>query len=739
MSQIKTHQILAKAIPPHIKEDYPVFYNFLRYYYQWLDTRKYLSLEDISNIDYTNQAISIIPLEQTETNDDGEKVVIKEARPIDDWLGYTIVGENGAKAEVVAKENGKLIIRYLTKDARLENGTQVYIKRDLNDSITDTKQLDWAFIDNVETMPSLFIDEFSKMLDVNQLFTQNQDSIALILKNIKHLYTSKGTEEALSYLLKASQGVEAEVTYPYENVLRPSDSKWEQLIAITVKTIDGELPEEVNSIRIYDNVETTNGVVTSGRKFKDYSVSSIEQFPHNGIVRFYLTRTPDFVGNPPYKVDCFRDDGSTGYYGEIVDNISNVRVVNGGKGWQVGQIFIVYEQNGWFVNNYSYDNELFPWSYRHTKKEQDKDYGEHGVTTEVRPKVKPTICKVTVVDDMTGAIKHAEIIQLGDYVAPTKNNYITVSPLFFEEGTEEEAKYHATLAFDFGQYSKMPGRWFSDSGQLSNQNIVLQDSYYYQQFSYDIVTTVNSMFYEHLAQSMHPAGTKMFTTYVAETDLDASLDYDVDITSPFIDQSIYDMAYILEKSMESATGLQKFMTKFRSDEIEVTWLAEDLDGDGIPEEIGQKIDRLPTKGVRDYLMVNTNDIVRKIVKFREDTVYAEETLFRAILDRALGTSGTEDHFIAQDLYLGKNFLKTIYNDYKEKKLDNVYTTEKLGKSLRSVLRDYVFPMDGSTFRTWVGYDNVWDNPTDPYFYRGSRNDITEQYGINTRTVNISIT
>ena len=736
MSQIKTHQILAKAIPPHIKEDYPVFYNFLRYYYQWLDTRKYLSLEDISNIDYTNQAISIIPLEQTKTNDDGEKVVIKEARPLDDWLGYTIVGENGAKAEVVAKENGKLIIRYLTKDARLENGTQIYIKRDLNDSITDTALLDLAFVDNVETMPSLFIDEFSKMLDVNQLFTQNQDAIALILKNIKHLYTSKGTEEALRYLLKASQGVDSEVAYPYENVLRPSDSKWEQLTAVTVRTIEGDVPDDVKSIRIYDNIETTAGTTGTTKRYKDYSVSSIERFPHNNIIRFYLSRVPDFVGKPPYKVDYFADDGSQDYYGEIVDNISGVRVVNGGKGWQVGQIFIVYEQNGWFVNNYSYDNELFPWSYRHSRDEQDKDYGEHGVSTEVRPKVKPTICKVTVVDELTGAIKHAEIIQLGDYVAPTTNNYITVSPLFFEDGTAEEAEYYATLAFDFGQCTKMPGRWFNDSGQLSNQNIVLQDSYYYQQFSYDIVTTVNSMFYEHLANAMHPAGTKMFTTYVAENDLDASLNYDVDITSPFIDQSIYDMAYVLESSVNGGTGVQKFMTKPFADEVNVTWQAEDINNN--LQEFGQKIDRAPTKGIRDYLMATTNELFRKIVKYREDTVYAEETLFKTSLNRGLGSSGTEDHFLIQDLYLGKTFLKTIYANYGEKKVDNVNITDNPEKDIRTVLRDYVFPMDGSTFRTWLSYENVWDTPTDPYFHRGSRNDTTEQYGINTRTVNISI-
>ena len=738
MSQIKTHHILAKAIPPHIKEDYPIFYNFLRYYYQWLDTRKYLSLEDISNIDYTNQAISLIPLEQFETNEEGEKVSIKKPRPIDDWLGYTIVGENGARAEVVAKENGKLIIRYLTKDARIERGTQVYIMRDLNNFITDTKILDLAYVDNIETMPSLFIDEFSKMLDVNQLFTQNQDTIALILKNIKHLYTSKGTEEALRYLLKASQGVDSEVTYPYENVLRPSDAKWEQLIAITVKTIEGDVPDNVDSIRIYDNAETVsvNGTTNSSKKYKDYSVSSIERFPHNGIIRFYLNRAPDFVGMPPYKVDYFADDGSQDYYGEIVDNLSGVKVVNGGKGWQVGQIFTVYEQNGWFVNNYSYDNELFPWSYRHSRDEQHLDYGQHGISTELRPKVKPTICKVTVVDEITGAIKHAEIIQLGDYVAPTKNNYITVSPLFFEEGTVEEAEYYATLEFEFGQSAKMPGRWFNDSGQVSNHNIVLQDSYYYQQFSYDIVTTVNSMFYEHLAKSMHPAGTKMFTTYVAENDVDASLTYDVDITSPYIDQSIYDMAYALEKSMDSVTGIQKYMTKPLTDEISVTWQAEDMDGN--LQEYGQKVTKAPTKGVRDYLFVTTNDVIRKIVKYREDNVYAEESLFRVSLDRALGSSGTADHTEIQDSYFGKTFLKTIYENYEEKSIDSVITTEKTAKVLCSKLGDYVIPMDGSTFKTWLGYDRIFDNPEDPYFYRGSDVDISEQYGVNTRTMNISI-
>jgi hypothetical protein len=238
---------------------------------------------------------------------------------------------------------------------------------------------------------------------------------------------------------------------------------------------------------------------------------------------------------------------------------------------------------------------------------------------------------------------------------------------------------------------------------------------------------------------MHPAGTKMFTTYVAENDLDASLTYDVDITSPYIDQSIYDMAYVLEKSMDSKTGIQKYMTKPFSDEITVTWQMEDTDGN--LQEFGQKVTKDISKSVRDYLFVTTNDIIRRMVKYREDKVHTEE-FFGVSFTRVLSSSGKEDNAKPIDIGVGlgvnKNFLKTIYENYEEKKTDNVITTEMIAKSLCSKLKDYVFPMDGSSFGTWIGYNNIWDNPEDPYFYRSSMGDISEQYGNNARTMNISI-
>ena len=119
--------------------------------------------------------------------------------------------------------------------------------------------------------------------------------------------------------------------------------------------------------------------------------------------------------------------------------------------------------------------------------------------------------------------------------------------MFFETGEDWEEEYKATITFEFGARHKEVGFWADASGFLSYQDIRLQDSYYYQQFSYDIVSTANPETYQNLAMMVHPVGAKMFTTYILGTDLDLSESYDIDVTFPFVSLSFFDVARIADE------------------------------------------------------------------------------------------------------------------------------------------------------------------------------------------------
>jgi len=61
-----------------------------------------------------------------------------------------------------------------------------------------------------------------------------------------------------------------------------------------------------------------------------------------------------------------------------------------------------------------------------------------------------------------------------------------------------------------------PGRYLDDYSQLSTDQ-VLQDSLYYQQFSYVLRThTERQAWYDHVLSQLHPTGTKLFNEYLSD-------------------------------------------------------------------------------------------------------------------------------------------------------------------------------------------------------------------------------
>ena len=250
------YHLLARQIPAHIQQAHPVFCKFIEYYYRWLQTRGFVSLSDLQNIDSVTNSITI----KDSTVD-----------PIK-YLHHTI-SNGSAKAEVVGVDQDRLIIRYLTSDAKFALDDNIHIRANSEDKYTDDQynNLDRATISQVETLPSAFIDHFSKMLDSDQIFGTHTSNIATILRNVRSLYKAKGSERALKYLIKATKNIDVEIKYPWDNVLRLSDGRWNQKFCITVATDPNYwhyVPLQIDHIRLMYDEEDDYG----NQKYKDFAV-----------------------------------------------------------------------------------------------------------------------------------------------------------------------------------------------------------------------------------------------------------------------------------------------------------------------------------------------------------------------------------------------------------------------------------------------------------------------------------
>ena len=575
------YHLLMRQIPAHVRDNHPVFCKFIEYYYRWLQTKGFVRLDQCYNIDSNSRAITI---------KNGTLPSLK------DYVGFTLTDDNGTLAEVIGYDGSKLIIRYITQDQTFSNNSTIYVKNTSSKASTDTFA-DSATITSIETLPSAFIEHFSKLLDSDQIFSTETSNIATILRNIKNLYQAKGSETALKYLIKVTKNVDVEIRYPWESVLKFDDGRWEKQYCVTVQADPKHwhsFPIQINQVRLMLDYELDNGDIAYKEAYIDkveifaqqsenydtddqwwirYPIATYEKDPETGallfpteddtygiwgdryvtpFIRFYFNSDPDVTVGQEVRIIGTHEDTEQQYvqwYGTVVNGIKSLNIVNKGKGWQVGQIFTASKDDIWYTYESPDVNHKLPSIAAINSLGITVDYSQD----------KPLIGRVTAVDSK-GGMTSCEILQYGDHIPQYADKDITVSPLFFNDGTIDETPYLTTISINYAPVSSGTGYFQDMSGWLSCDSIKIHDSDYYQQFSYDIVSDVDCSVYQDMANLLHPVGTKMFTTYMIDSDLDAKSEFDVDINTSLISISLFDVAVATEE-------LHKYITKNLTDSV----------------------------------------------------------------------------------------------------------------------------------------------------------------------------
>ena len=99
---------------------------------------------------------------------------------------------------------------------------------------------------DIDTAPDRFVQHFRNQLDVYGLFNSSIAFDRKYLKTIKQVYGTRGSEQALVYILRAAKGAETTIQYPAEQILRASDARWIQEQFITVRTRYGTIPSTIS-------------------------------------------------------------------------------------------------------------------------------------------------------------------------------------------------------------------------------------------------------------------------------------------------------------------------------------------------------------------------------------------------------------------------------------------------------------------------------------------------------------
>lgn len=313
----------------------------------------------------------------------------------------------------------------------------------------DEQQEFYGDIIDVDNTPTQFVEFFKKQLDVYQYLSSSPYFDIKYLKNIKEIYSSKGSENLLVRVLELAYNSKATVDYPGKYILKASDGKWVREASITLTHQYGTIPNYFD----YFYIKNANKERVRVLKY---------EILNTGNLRITFNSSDRVTINDADYVEI-KSGNDVVYVGQVVKTAAKLKILDGGLNWQLGQIFKI------------------PGTVKNT-------YGK--------------ISKV----DFNGTVINAVIYEYG--YNHTEGQIITSYPTPVHVAGED-----ATFEVQYDVISNLEGHWKDDSGKLSNDTIRLHDNFYYQIYSYIINSDLPTADYIDFANKINPAGNKLFTSY----------------------------------------------------------------------------------------------------------------------------------------------------------------------------------------------------------------------------------
>lgn len=393
---------------------------------------------------------------------------------------------------------------------------------------------------------------------ISKFYEQHASAIPAIMsidrrnfiKLLSSIYAAKGTEKAIKLLFLAVFSEIITVTHPGDQILKASGGDWISESFFTVEDIFGTAPSGEVSLT-FSNI------------YGDFSIKTnrLEEIDTNTRRIFFNSYNKIELENDQ-TIFYYDFNGLLTYAGRLIQSPATLKIVHGGADWRVGQVIVipgsvdnsVARVVAVDVNGAITKLEILEYGHNHVK--------DQTLTVSPYPN-KPSESTTVITSNLvsTSPLAYHHYIDLTDYTEGFSENiqglisginpdsyhleayyselyygtvifaqsYTFTPPIRVvqqsEVTIEEWLASRATISYSYSNSVKTKGSYRDASGQLSHQEIKLQDSYFYQAFSYLIESTHDISEYEQLMNLVHPAGTKRFSN------LSKRVAYQFDFTS----------------------------------------------------------------------------------------------------------------------------------------------------------------------------------------------------------------
>ena len=381
----KISTILNSQLPEFVVADHPKFAEFLKVYYQLLESAE-LSVDTIEGTDgitlesETGQSNNLILNSSRKDTartslDAGDKLLLEESTYGKFTRGETVTGQTSKATAVILVEditNNRLIISAQNKFINNEvivgssSGAQANITNYKPNPVNNIVDLiNFRDPDNVVNhFLTNMRDEFLATLPENLAASVDKRKL---IKNIKSMYRSKGSVRGHEIFFRILFGENSETIYPREQMLKASDGQFDSLKVLRVIASSGDpltlvgrsvtgqssnataIIENVSTFQIGDqsvselilNENSINGTFTVGEEVRGTSSDTDDYFVKANVTGIPGNKNITNDGSLNSTADTISiTGGGTGALFQVQEigpgKITEIVIDNAGTGYQIG-------------------------------------------------------------------------------------------------------------------------------------------------------------------------------------------------------------------------------------------------------------------------------------------------------------------------------------------------------------------------------------------------------------------
>ncbi len=280
----KVSNLIDGQVPDYIQADHPIFVDFLRQYYKFLESAQITITGTVDQVLLETASTSFLTLDGTDrfSSNDSSKIVFEDSTGKFE-VGETITGGTSkATATILVDDNETL---YISANQKFKEGetitggtsgaTSTLVKYRANPVQNIQQLFEYADPDNtVDHFLNAFRDSFMESIPTSLASGVSKRNL---IKQIRDLYAAKGTSEGHKLFFRILLGQEAEIYYPEKDMLRLSDGNWSKPIIIRCTSdTSGAVPADMVGKNITGASSGTKAQIISEFTFQQGNESITE-------------------------------------------------------------------------------------------------------------------------------------------------------------------------------------------------------------------------------------------------------------------------------------------------------------------------------------------------------------------------------------------------------------------------------------------------------------------------------